>query len=162
VKVALLHSRQVREAVAGRTGLLSMVDVVCASDSDARALRPCYSPGTGAILVTTYGVAGASIWFGENDTAVDVAQPDAVATRHTNGAGEAFCAALVANLLRYGMGIKPAERVGRMRLAVLDGHRYAAAHLRAGGNLGFPQWAARSLCAADRFDGRPSAAEAIA
>jgi sugar/nucleoside kinase (ribokinase family) len=158
LKVALLHSRQVREAAAGRTALLSMVDVVCVSEGDAPALRSCYPAGFDGVVVTTRGAEGASIWLSESDTVVDIAQPDVVATRNTNGAGEAFCGALVANVLRYGRGLDAAGSVRRMREAVLDGHRYAAAHLRAGGNLGFPDWTARSLSLVDR----PSAAGARA
>jgi sugar/nucleoside kinase (ribokinase family) len=145
--IALLHSRQLREVAAGRGSLLRMADVVCVSTGDEPLLRGCY-PDDGAVLVTTHGADGARARLGAG-VEIDVPQPDVVDTRNTNGAGEAFCAALT--LVLAGRSRDAAWRPDAvdMRHAIEAAHRYAAAHLRAGGNLNFPTGAVADFAARD-------------
>jgi sugar/nucleoside kinase (ribokinase family) len=133
--VALLHSRQLKEVAGGRTGILSAAHVVCVSEGDAPLLRGRH-PGPGRAFVTTMGAAGVRVLI--DDVELVVAQPNIVQTRQSNGAGEAFCAALSVALVA-GWHRQNRLRPGDLRAAVDLAQCYAAIHLSAGGNLAFPQ-----------------------
>lgn len=135
--VLLLHSRQLNEIATGRIRVLELADVVCLSEAEPEAayLRKLRRRG---ILVTTMGRDGATVSLPGAEP-VRLSQPEAIDAANTNGAGEAFCAALISEILRERRGGRWKPQLDSICQAVEFAQKYAAAHIRMGANLAFPQ-----------------------
>ena len=137
LKVALLHSAQARAVASGQNGIIAKADLVIASYSDGLLMDRELRTNRNGYTVLTRGTEGVTLLLADSDKELHIDQPEKVVDGNENGAGEAFCAALCAYLIRLRKPSLPLTE-DSLRSASVFAQSYAAAHVRAGGNLSFP------------------------
>lgn len=139
LKVALLHTAQARAVADGRCELLEQADIVIASSSDAQLMNAQLRNAGCGFVIVTHGMDGVCVQSAARRDSIRVPQDEKVLHRNENGAGEAFCAALCAFLVKS-LPRGETLRLSELLEAVSVAQSYAAGHVRAGGNLEFPRF----------------------